>query len=148
MSAAVDIYGQFGQTLAVAGATLDRILVRHLEARGTPPHHWYALKIIAQSEPIPRAAVVDGLTAGGKVAPVDAEPLLRELEAHGMIEGGDVLSLTDSGRSSFTELRQYVIAPTIRLLGQFELADVETTIGTLREITSRAQEQELAPPAL
>jgi DNA-binding MarR family transcriptional regulator len=148
VSDATEIYGQFGQTLAFAHATLNKILETHLAARGTSPDRWYALKLTAQAEPIARAAVVDGLAAGGKVQPVDAEPVLRALEADGLIEGRDVLSLTDSGRSSFAELRQYVITPTIRLLGQFGLADVETTIRTLREITARAREEELASPSI
>lgn len=148
MSDAVEIYGQFGQTLAFAEATLNAILERHLEARGTSPGRWYALKLTAQAEPIARAAVLDGLTAGGKVHPIDAEPLLRALETDGLLAGGDVLSLTESGRSYFAELRQYVIAPTIRLLGQLALADVETTIRTLREITARAREQEGATTAI
>lgn len=148
MPDAVEIYGQFGQTLAFAEATLNKVLERHLSARGATPHRWYALKLTAQAEPIARAAVLDGLAAGGKVQPVDAEPLLRALEADGLLEGGDVLSLTESGRSYFAELRQYVITPTIRLLGQFELADVETTIRTLREITARAKEEELASLAV
>ena len=149
MSNADEIYGQFGQTLAFAEATLNKILEEHLAARGTSPDRWYALKLTAQAEPEPiaRAAVVDGLAAGGKVQPADAEPLLRGLEADGLLEGGDILSLTDSGRSYFAELRRYVITPTIRLLGQLELADIETTIRTLREITARAREDELASPA-
>jgi hypothetical protein len=148
MSDAVEIYGQFGQTLAFAEATLNKILEGHLAARGTHPDRWYALKLTAQGEPIARAAVVDGLAAGGKVQPVAAEPLLRGLETDGLIDGGDVLSLTDAGRRYFAELRQYVVTPTVRLLGQFELADVETTIRTLREITLRAREQELASPSV
>lgn len=144
MSDAVEIYGQFGQTLGFAEATLNRLLETHLAARGTSPARWYALKLTAQAEPVARAVVVDGLAAGGKVQPVDAEPLLRALEADGLVEGGDVLSLTDAGRSYFAQLREYVITPTVRLLGQFELADVETTIRTLREITARAREQELS----
>lgn len=148
MSDAVEIYGQFGQTLASAEATLNKVLERHLSARGTRPDRWYALKLTAQAEPITRAAVVDDLAAGGKVQPVDAEHLLRALEADDLVEGGDVLSLTESGRSYFAELRQYVITPTIRLLGQSELGDVETTIRTLREITARAREEELRLPAI
>jgi DNA-binding MarR family transcriptional regulator len=148
MSDAVEIYGQFGQTLALAEATLSKILEKHLASRGATPERWYALKLTAQGEPIARAAVVDGLAAGGKVRPLDAEPLLRELEADGLVEGDDVLSLTDSGRGYFAELRQYVIAPTIRLLGQFELDAVTTTIRTLQEITARAREEELASPAV
>jgi len=109
-------------------------------------HGWYALKLTAQAEPVARAAVVDGLAAGGKVQPIEAEPLLRSLEADGLVEGGDVLSLTDAGRSYFGELRQYVLIPTTRLLGQFELVDIETTIRTLREITARAQQEQLASP--
>jgi DNA-binding MarR family transcriptional regulator len=144
MSDAEEIYGQFGQTLAFAEATLNKMLERHLTARGTTPDRWYALKLTAQAEPIARAAVVDGMAAGGKIQPVDAEPLLRALEADGLVEGADVLSLSDSGRSYFAELRQYVITPTIRLLGQFELAEIERTIRTLREITARATEEEQA----
>jgi DNA-binding MarR family transcriptional regulator len=147
MSDAVEIYGQFGQTLAYAEATLNRVLERHLSAHGTTPNRWYALKLTAQSEPIARAALVDGLAAGGKVRPVDAEPLLHALEVDGLIDGGDVLSLTESGRNCFAQLREYVITPTIRLLGQFELADVETTIRTLREITTLAREEERAEAA-
>lgn len=147
MSDTVEIYGQFGQTLAFAEATLNKILERHLAAHATSPDRWYALKLTAQAEPIARAAVVDGLAAGGKVQPVDAEPLLRALEADGLVEGDDVLSLTEAGREYFAELRQYVIAPTIQLLSQFELADIATTIQTLREITARAREQELASAA-
>jgi hypothetical protein len=45
------------------------------------------------AKPPASSAVVDGLAAGGKVQPVDAEPLLRALEADGLVEGADVLSL-------------------------------------------------------
>ena len=148
MSDAVEIYGQFGQTLAVAEATLNKLLERHLATHNTPPNRWYALKLIAQGEPIARPALVDALAAGGKVQPVDAEPLLRTLTADRLVAGTEFLSLTDAGRRSFEELRQYVIAPTIRLLSQFELADVETTIRTLREITVRASHDELPSPAV
>lgn len=37
MSDAAEIYGQFGQTLAFAEATLNKVLERHLSARGTTP---------------------------------------------------------------------------------------------------------------
>jgi DNA-binding MarR family transcriptional regulator len=146
MPDATEIYGQFGQTLAVAEATLNRVLEKHLSARGATPHRWYALKLTAQAEPVARAAVIHDLAAGGKVQPADAEPLLRALEAESLIEGDDVLSLTESGRSYFAQLRQYVITPTTRLLGHFELADVETTIRTLRAITTRANDDELQEP--
>ena len=36
-------------------------------------------------------------------------------------------------------LREYIAGPTARLLGEFDLADVETTVRTLRAITERAQ---------
>jgi hypothetical protein len=147
VSDALEIYGQFGQTLAFAHATLNRALEGHLAARGTSPDRWYAVKLTAQAEPVARAAVIDELAAGGKVQPVGAESLLSTLEADGLLQGGDVLSLTDAGRSYFEELRQYVSAPTIRLLGQFELADVDTTLRTLREITARARKEESFSPA-
>lgn len=143
MPNAVDTYGQFGQTLAFAEAALNKILQRHLAARGIVPERWYVLKLTAQAEPIARAAVVDGLAAGGRVQPVDAEPLLRGLEADGLLEGGDLLSLTDTGRSYFAELREYVTTPTVRLLSRFDLADIQTTIRTLHEITVQARQEEL-----
>lgn len=146
MSDAVETYGQFGQTLALAEATLHNILERHLAARGITPERWYALKLTAQAEPIARAAVIDGLAAGGKVKPADAGPLLRGLQDDGLVMGSDLLSLTEAGHGYFTELRQYVIAPTIQLLSQFELADIQTTLRTLREIAAQAN-KELASAA-
>lgn len=146
MSDAMEIYGQFGQTLAFAEATLNKILEKHLAAHGTSPDRWYALKLTAQAEPIARAALIDGLISGGKVQPADAEPLLRGLEADGLLQGADVLELTDPGRSYFAGLREFVIAPTARLLGQFELADIDATVRTLREITARARAEEPATP--
>ena len=138
----LEIYGQFGQTLAFAATALNKILEAHLAAHGTTPNRWYALKLTAQAEPVSRAELLDNLAAGGKVQPADAEPLLRALQADGLIEGGYLLSLTESGRNHYAELRQYVTAPTIRLLEQFELDDIETTIRTLREITARATYEE------
>jgi DNA-binding MarR family transcriptional regulator len=143
VSNAVDTYGQFGQTLAFAEATLDRILKTHLAARGIAPERWYALTLTAQGEPIARPALIHGLAAGNKVQTGDAEPLLAALAVDGLIEGHDRLSLTPAGRRYFAELREYVITPTIQLLGRSDLDDVETTIRTLREITERAQQQQL-----
>jgi hypothetical protein len=145
MSNAVETYGQFGQTLAFAETALDNILQTHLAARGVTPERWYALKLTAQAEPISRAALIDGLSAGGKVPVADAEPLLEALRAEGLLAGGDRLSLTEAGRSDFAQLREYVITPTIRLLGQFDLSDIKTTIRTLHEITIRARQQEPDP---
>lgn len=142
MSDAVKTYRQFGQTLAFAEAALNRILERHLAARGVAPERWHALKLTAQAQPIARAALVDDLAAGGKVHPDHTEPLLGGLQTDGLIEGNDLLSLTDAGRGYFNELRDYVITPTIELLSQSELADIETTIRTLREITARAKREE------
>jgi hypothetical protein len=38
-------------------------------------------------------------------------------------------------------LREYIAGPTARLLGQFDVAAIETTIRTLRAITERAEEE-------
>ena len=54
MSDAAEIYGQFGQTLAFAEATLNKVLERHLAARATTPERWYALKLTAQAQPVAR----------------------------------------------------------------------------------------------
>jgi hypothetical protein len=85
MSDTEEIYGQFGQTLAFAEATLNKVLESHLAARATRPDRWYALKLTAQAEPVARAAVVDGLAAGGKVQPATIRTL-REITARAQQE--------------------------------------------------------------
>ena|SRR5579862_2601615 len=147
MSEAVEIYGQFGQTLAFAEATLNKVLEAHLATRATAPERWYALKLTAQHEPIARAALIGGLAAGGKVEPADAEPLICGLVADGLLTGEAFLSLSELGHSTFAELREFVLTPTIRLLGHFDLADIETTIRTMRAVAERAQAEELTVPA-
>ena len=73
--------------------------------------------------------------------------LLARLEAEGLLRGDAEVNLTPEGAELHRELREYISGPTATLLGQFPLADVETTVRTLQAITERAS-QELASPVV
>jgi hypothetical protein len=137
-------YGQFGQALAFAERTLSAILREHLAERGVAPETWYTLKLVAQGGAgLSRAALISDLELSRDVdSPVPE--LLARLEAEGVISDGDPVSLTAEGQAMFTSLREYVTAPTIRLLGQFDVRDIETTVRTVQAITKRAAEEQAA----
>jgi hypothetical protein len=39
-------------------------------------------------------------------------------------------------------LREYIAGPTVELLSQFDLTDIETTVQTLKAITDRVKERQ------
>ena len=58
-----------------------------------------------------------------------------------MIRGDAEVDLTDHGKALHSSLRDYIAEPTVELLSQFELDDLETTVRTLQAITKRAEER-------
>jgi hypothetical protein len=130
------VYGQFGQALAFAERTLGAILREHLARRDITPGTWYALKLTAARPS--REALTSDLRASRDLYGVSVPDLLAGLEAEGLISGGDPVSLTAEGEARFRDLREYVVAPTVRLLSQFDLGDIETTVRTIKAITERA----------
>ena len=46
-----------------------------------------------------------------------------------------VVHLTAAGAAEFEDLRTYVAGPSVALLGQFDVHDIETTVRTLQAIT-------------
>ncbi len=142
------VYGQFGMTLAFAERALTATLREHLAQRDTKPETWYALRLIASRGPgLSRDALVRDLQASREVNPETVPDLLAGLEAEGLIRGDAELDLTDEGMARFQSLREYIAGPTVRLLGQFDLEDLETTVRTLQAITKRAAEDSEAPAA-
>ena len=136
------IYGQFGQTLAFAERTLSAILREHLAQRDTTPETWYALQLIATGGPgLSRQDLGRDLASSPKLDANSTRELLTRLEAEGLISGDAHIGLTAEGKALHSSLREYVSAPTARLLGQFDIRDVETTIRTLQAITKRAAEE-------
>jgi DNA-binding MarR family transcriptional regulator len=135
-------FGQFGQTLAFAERTLTATLRQHLAERDTKPETWYALQLIATRGPgLARTALSDDL-AGSRTLNADStRELLARLEAEGLVRGDTELDLTAEGEALHRSLREYIAGPTARLLGQFDVGDVETTIRTLQAITERAAEE-------
>jgi hypothetical protein len=67
--------------------------------------------------------------------------LLATLQADGLIEGDAQVDLTPEGAALHRSLREYVLRPTVELLSQFELDDIETTVRTLQAITDRVNRQ-------
>jgi len=137
------VYGQFGQALAFAERTLTGILRAHLAERDTEPETWYALQLIATRGPgYARTALVETLAGSPNLDERSTRELLARLEADGLIRGRAVVDLTPTGEALHRSLREYIAGPTTRLLGQFDLRDIETTVRTLQGITARALEDE------
>ena len=135
-------FSQFGQALAFAERTMTATLREHLAQRDIAPETWYALSLADTRGPgIPRQALRSELAGSRNLDSDSADDLLSRLEAEGLIRGGERVDLTAEGDALYRSLREYVAAPTARLLGQFDARDVETTIRTLQAIAERAAEE-------
>ena len=135
-------FGQFGQSLAFAERALSAVLRRHLAERDIEPETWYALQLIATRGPgLAREALSADLEGSRTLNADSTRALLARLEAEGLIRGDAELDLTSEGEALHRSLREYIAGPRNRLLSQFDVADVETTIRTLQAITARAEEE-------
>jgi DNA-binding MarR family transcriptional regulator len=135
------VFGQFGQALAFAERTLTATLTEHLAKRDTKPETWYALQLIATRGPgLSRDALSRVLEGSPNLDAGSTRELLARLEAEGLIQGDEQVDLTEKGAALHRSLREYVAAPTARLLRQFDTRDIETTVRTLQAITQRAAE--------
>jgi DNA-binding MarR family transcriptional regulator len=135
------VFGQFGQALAFAEQTLTVALREHLAQRGTRPETWYALQLIATRGPgLSRQALSQQLERSRNLNAGSTRELLARLEAEGLIRGGSHVDLTAEGEALHRSLREYVAGPAARLLSQFDLHDIETTVRTLQAVTKRAAE--------
>jgi hypothetical protein len=64
--------------------------------------------------------------------------LLDRLEAEGLIRGDAELELTPAGEVQYQSLRDYISGPSVQLLRQFNVDDIETTVRTLQAITAKS----------
>jgi DNA-binding MarR family transcriptional regulator len=136
------LFGQFGQTLAFAERALTATLRQHLAERGTKPETWYALQLLATRGPgLAREALSADLEGSRTLNADSTRQLLARLEADGLIRGDANVDLTADGEALHRSLRDSIAGPTVRLLSQFDVDDVETTVRTLQAITARAQEE-------
>ena len=142
MTTPPDSFGQFGQTLAFAERTLTAVLRQHLAERQTTPETWYALQLIATRGPGLAREALSGDLEGSPTLDADStRDLLARLETEGLIRGGAEVDLTPEGEGLHRSLREYIAGPRNRLLSQFDVDDVETTMRTLKAITERAAEE-------
>ena len=58
------------------------------------------------------------------------------------------MDLTPEGQALHRSLREYIAGPAVRLLGQFDIHDIETTVRTLQAITQRATDESSASDAV
>jgi len=136
------VFGQFGQTLAFAERTLTAILREHLAQHGTTPETWYALQLIGTRGPgLSRQELSRDLEGSRNLDTSSTAELLARLGAEGLIRGDSHVDLTAEGEARYHSLRESVAAPTARLLSQFDIHDVETTVRTVQAITQRAAEE-------
>ena len=118
------------------------MLRRHLAERQTEPETWYALQLIATRGPgLAREALSADLEGSRTLNADSTRELLARLQADGLIRGDAELDLTPEGEALHRSLREYIAGPRNRLLSQFDVDDVETTIRTLQAITARAEEE-------
>src|SRR5260370_1418069 len=128
MTAPPILFGQFGQTLAFAERVLTATLRQHLAERDTKPETWYALQLIATRGPgLAREALTADLEGSRTLNADSTRELLARLQAEGLIRGDAELDLTAEGDALQRSLREYISGPTVRLLSQFDIDDVETT---------------------
>lgn len=139
------VYTQFGQTLAFAERTLTSVLRQHLAERNTAPETWYVFQLVSRNGPeLSREALVNDLVGGRNVDAAAVPGLLSRLAAEGLIRGDAHVDLTAKGAELHRSLREHVYGGTSRLLGQFDIHDVETTVRTLQAITERAAQEQAA----
>ena len=139
MTTAPTVYTQFGYTLALAERSLTAVLQDHLAERGVRPETWYALQLLTVRGPVlEREVLAADLASSRALNPDSTRALLARLEAEGLIRGDREIELTDDGRALHRSLREYVAIPRDRLLSQFDVEDIETTVRTLRAIAQRA----------
>jgi DNA-binding MarR family transcriptional regulator len=132
------VYGRFGQALGLAERTLSAILRQHLAQRNTVPEAWYTLRLLATRGPAyPRNALTELLEGPGFDADA-VHALLARLEADGLLRGESEIDLTPAGEAQYQALREYISGPSVQLLRQFDLDDIETTVRTLQAITAKA----------
>ena len=142
MTASPDSFNQFGQTLAFAERALTAVLRRHLAERQTTPETWYALQLIAT-----RGPALDREALSGRPRGLAQPRRRRDARAAGSARGGWADPRRrpgrpdDRGEAVHRSLREYIAEPRTRLLSQFDVEDVETTIRTLQAITARAEEE-------
>jgi hypothetical protein len=135
------VYGQFGQALGLAERTLSANLRAHLAERDTEPETWYALQLIATRGP---HLAREELTSVLESPIFDADSVrerLARLEADGLITGNADVDLTEEGKALHGSLRAFIAEPTLELLSQFDIGEIETTVRTLKAITMRATER-------
>jgi hypothetical protein len=136
-------FTQFGPTLAFAERTLTAVLRKHLAERDCTPGTWYVFQLINMRGPeFSREALISDLAGSPNLDLASAADLVAGLEADGFVRGDNHLELTATGEEFYHGLREHVLAGTARLLGQFDIRDIETTVRTMRSITQRAEAEQ------
>ena len=141
MTTSPAVYGQFGQALGMAERTLSANLAAHLDERDTEPETWYALQLIATRGPRLAREELTSVLESRNFDADSVRELLARLDAEGLITGNAEVDLTGEGKALHGSLRAYIAGPTVELLSQFDVGEIETTVRTLKAVTKSAAER-------
>ena len=126
--------------------TLNVLLARELAGTGVTEPQWIALTLTASAgggiarDPL-AAHIADAL----HIEQADAQGLLNALAAHGLLEVGNAVDLTDTGRELHTRMKHATAEITNRLWGDLPREDMEAAGRVLTTVLERAN-SELAGP--
>lgn len=123
-----------GQAESALGALLDPILAR----AQTSFQQWLVLTVTsAAGGEIDRGLLVDRISGARKIDGGEAESAIGELDAAGLVEAGGRLTLTESGRARYGQIRRAIDQVTARLF-DFPVQDLATAGRVLSVVTKRA----------
>ncbi len=123
-----------GQAESALGALLDPILARI----GTTFTQWLVLTVTtAAGGDSDRSQLVDRIAGARKLDGAEVEAAIGELRALGMLEGTELVSLTESGQARYSHIRHAIDDLSARLF-DFPAADLATAGRVLSIVTARA----------
>jgi hypothetical protein len=123
-----------GQAESALGALLDPILAR----AQTSFQQWLVLTVTsAAGGEIDRGQLVDRISGARKIDGAEIESAIGELGAAGLVEAGGRLTLTESGRARYGQIRRATDEVAARLF-DFPVQDLATAGRVLSVVTKRA----------
>jgi len=128
-----------GQDIGQAARATNALLETLLTDAGLPFNTWVALNVLVTTGPQPRAALVQRLTHGLKIAADVAQAAVDELVSrHYASENAPGLQIADAGTALHGRIRAGIDGITERLYGDLPAGDLATTRRILGIVIERA----------
>lgn len=125
-----------GQAERATRAVLDRLLAEH----GIPFETSVAINLLdAAGGREPADALIARMLDGLRVPEIEVWAAVDDARRRGLVDGTDVLELTEAGRRHFADIQAGIAAITGRLYGDIPTTDLEVAARVLLTITDRAK---------